>query len=87
MFAVMTGTSTDKTTPVLTSEMEFTDEELMWLLDISSEVPDGDLTPMEEFWCELAKPTTSQEARLFQLLATIHFGLIDSSTMFHNAPQ
>ncbi|GAA6069434.1 uncharacterized [Tachysurus ichikawai] len=67
--------------------MEFTDEELMWLLDISSEVPDGNLTPVEEFWYELAKPMTSDEAKLFQLLATIRFGLTDSSTMFHNVPQ
>ncbi|MCJ8746933.1 hypothetical protein PDJAM_G00147550 [Pangasius djambal] len=65
---------------VFISEMDFTDEEMMWLLNISSEVPVGKLTPMEERWCELAKPETAYEAQLYQLLASIRFGLTDSVT-------
>ncbi|MCI4392703.1 hypothetical protein PGIGA_G00149000 [Pangasianodon gigas] len=60
--------------------MDFTDDEMRWLLSISSEVPVGNLTPMEERWYELARPETAYEAQLFQLLASIRFGLTDSVT-------
>ncbi|KAK1792365.1 hypothetical protein P4O66_012314 [Electrophorus voltai] len=58
--------------------MEFTDEEKLWLLSISAEVPeDGKLTPVEESLSELARPKTETEAQLFQTMASIRFGLTD----------
>ncbi|KAL6465551.1 hypothetical protein MHYP_G00256840 [Metynnis hypsauchen] len=63
---------------VFTSAMEFTDEEKKWLVSISAEIPEhGKLTLVEERLCELAKPKTETEGQLFQILASIRFGLTD----------
>ncbi|KAF7687437.1 hypothetical protein HF521_014665 [Silurus meridionalis] len=76
----MTGSNTETTISGFGAEIKFTDEEMMWLLNISSEVPIGKLTPLEEGWCEMGKPKTATEAQLFQLLASKHFGLARSDT-------
>ncbi|KAF4074380.1 hypothetical protein AMELA_G00238760 [Ameiurus melas] len=60
--------------------MEFTDEELVWLQSIASEIPVGKRTPVEERWYELAKPKTEAESKMFQLLASMRFSLSESFT-------
>lgn len=51
---------------------------LTFILIFTLKVPDGELTPEEECLRDLAKPQTATEAQLFQLLASIRFGLTDS---------
>ncbi|KAA0717369.1 hypothetical protein E1301_Tti012177 [Triplophysa tibetana] len=60
--------------------MEFTDEEKIWLQRISEEIPEGsELTPVEKQIREKAKPDTEFQGQLFQVMASIRFGLNDST--------
>ncbi|KAI7812819.1 hypothetical protein IRJ41_009944 [Triplophysa rosa] len=60
--------------------MEFTDEEKIWLQSIVEEIPEeSELTPVEKQLWEKAKPDTECQGQFFQVMASIRFGLNDST--------
>ncbi|KAK6305890.1 hypothetical protein J4Q44_G00228150 [Coregonus suidteri] len=68
--------------------MVFTDEEEVWLERISSEVPDCDeLTALEGQLSQMAKPCSPFEALIFQISASIQFGLTSLHSAVPLAPE
>lgn len=56
--------------------MDFTSEEMLWLENISSEVCEhSELSPMEKVLSDMARPKNDLEGMLFELTASIRFGL------------
>lgn len=68
--------------------MDFTDEEEVWLERISSEVPDcSELTAQEEQLSQMAEPCSLFEALIFQISASIQFGLSSLHSAVPLAPE
>lgn len=67
--------------------MDFTDEEEVWLERISSEVPDcSELTAQEELLRQMAEPSSLFEALIFQISASVQFGLTSLHSTVPLAP-
>ncbi|KAJ8263019.1 hypothetical protein COCON_G00154760 [Conger conger] len=68
--------------------MEFTSDEMLWLEKISSEVcEDCELSPLERILRDMAKPKNELEEKLFELTASVRFGLAEPSSFPQIYPQ
>ncbi|KAI1900383.1 hypothetical protein AGOR_G00049390 [Albula goreensis] len=68
--------------------MDFTSEEISWLEEIASQVPeDKELSPLEQVLHDMAEPKTDAEGKLFELTAAIKFSLLDQSSCLPKGPN